>query len=341
VRASAAQQSWSVGTSHTSHGPPSSATVPHHDHEHQHGGHAHGGHAHAHGTSSRLFAITVTLTLSYCAVEAGMGLWTGSLALLADAGHMLTDSGSLLLSMFVARIAQRPRSANMTYGYRRAEIIGAVINAATMLAISLFILVEAIKRLGAPTAIHGSGLLYTALGGLLLNLVAAGLLMRGAKDDMNVRSALLHVMGDALGSLAAIIAGLCVTLFGFTLADPLASLAIAGVIGFGSLRLLREAAEILMEATPPDVDIRALERTIVETPGVSAVHDLHVWCLTPSRPMLTAHVVLTPAAHGTDVSKRVGERLHALHGLDHVTIQPEPPVPELIPLRLRGERKKG
>jgi cobalt-zinc-cadmium efflux system protein len=335
-----------VGTSHTSHGPPSSATVPHHDHEHghEHPHQGHGGHAHthhAHSTSSRLFAITVTLTLSYCAVEAGMGLWTGSLALLADAGHMLTDSGSLLLSMFVARIAQRPRSLNMTYGYRRAEIIGAVINAATMLAISLFIFVEAIKRLGAPSTIHGSGLLYTAVGGLLLNVVAAGLLMRGAKDDMNVRSALLHVMGDALGSLAAIVAGLSVTLFGFTLADPLASLVIAGVIGFGSLRLLREAAEILMEATPADVDIRALERTIVETPGVSAVHDLHVWCLTPSRPMLTAHVVLTQAAHGTDVSKRVGERLHALHGLDHVTIQPEPPVPDLIPLRLRGERKKG
>jgi cobalt-zinc-cadmium efflux system protein len=328
-----------VGTSHSSHAPPSSAKHSGHDHGHTHGGH---GHSHAaHGTPSRLLAITVTLTLSYCAVEAAMGVWTGSLALLADAGHMLTDAGSLLLSMFVARIAQRPRSANMTYGYKRAEIIGASINAATMLAISLFILVEAIKRLSAPTVLHGSGLLYTAIGGLVLNLCAAGLLMRGASDNMNVRSALLHVMGDALGSLAAIIAGLCVTLFGFALADPLASLAIAGVIGVGSLRLLREAADVLMEATPTDLDIRALERTILDTPGVSAVHDLHVWCLTPSQPMLTAHVVLTQAAHGTDVSKRVGERLHALHRLDHVTIQPEPPAPELVPLRLRGDRKKG
>jgi cobalt-zinc-cadmium efflux system protein len=119
------------------------------------------------------------------------------------------------------------------------------------------------------------------------------------------------------------------------------------VLGFGSLRLLREAADVLMEATPTHVDIRQLERTIVETPGVAAIHDLHVWCLTPSHPMLTAHVVLTHAAHGTDVAKRVGERLHTLHGLDHVTIQPEPPAPDLVPLRLRhqrtdrNDRKKG
>jgi cobalt-zinc-cadmium efflux system protein len=173
-----------------------------------------------------------------------------------------------------------------------------------------------------------------------MNLIGAALLTRSAHADLNVRAALLHVMGDALGSVAAIVAGLCVMFGGFHLADPLASLAIALVLGVGSVRLLRAAADVLMEATPTDVDIRQLERTILETPGVSAIHDLHAWCLTPSQPMLTAHVVLTPAAHGTDVAKRVGERLHALHGLDHVTIQPEAPAPDLVPLRRRGERKK-
>jgi len=265
-----------------------------------------------------------------------MGFWTGSLALLADAGHMVTDAGALALSLVVARIAQRPRSPNMTYGYRRAEVIGALANSAAMLGISLFILIEALRRLHAPPLVEGDGLLYTAIGGLVLNIVSALLLSRGHSHDLNVRSAFLHVLGDALGSCAAIIAGVCVKL-DLPLADPIASLLISIVLGVGSLRVLREAADVLMEATPAEVDVVALERTILETPGVSAVHDLHVWCLTPGQPMLTAHVVLKPGSHGTDVAKRVGDRLNQLHGLDHVTIQPEPPAPDLVPLR----RKKA
>jgi cobalt-zinc-cadmium efflux system protein len=300
----------------------------HHDHHHHH---------HGQGAAVPLLATALALTLSYSLVEVVMGVWTSSLSLLADAGHMFSDAGALGLSWAVARISQRPRSDKMTYGYRRAEVLGAFINAATMLGISLFIAVEAFRRLHAPPALHGEGLLWTASLGLVLNLVTAWLLSRGNSHDLNVRSALLHVLGDALGSLAAILAGVCVTQFDFPLADPLASLAIALVLGIGSLRLLREAADILMEATPSEVDVTELERTIVDTPGVAAVHDLHVWCLTPRQPMLTAHVVLTPAAHGTDVAKRVGQRLSALHRIDHVTIQPEPPAPELVALR----RKKA
>jgi cobalt-zinc-cadmium efflux system protein len=279
------------------------------------------------------------LTLGYAVVEAAMGVVTGSLSLLADAGHMVTDSGALLLSLVVARIALRPRSTSKTYGYRRAEVMGALANAVTMLVISCVILVEAVQRFTTPHPIDGHGLFYTAVGGLLVNIVAAALLSRGA-SNLNVRSALLHVLADALGSVGAIIAGLCVTYFGFMLADPLASVAIAVVIGAGSLRLLRETSDVLMESTPQDLDIHALERTILDTPGVDAVHDLHVWCLTPREPMLTAHVVHTKEAHGTDVATRVGERLHALHGLSHVTIQPEPPARELVPLRIPGRDKK-
>ncbi len=319
-----------------------------HSHGHSRGGgppanaHAHGGAGHTRGsaaTPSRLLALTLCLTLSYAVIEAAMGFWTGSLSLLADAGHMVTDSGALLLSLIAARIAVRPRSSSKTYGYRRAEVIGALANAVSMLVISCVILIESLQRLSAPRAVDGSGMLYTAVGGLLVNVVAAVLLSRGA-GSINVRSALLHVMGDALGSVGAIIAALCVTWFGFMLADPLASLGIALVIGIGSLHLLREASDVLMESTPTDLDIHELERTIRETPGVTAVHDLHVWCLTPREPMLTAHVVHGQSAHGTDVAKRVGDRLRELHGLEHVTIQPEPPAPELVPLRIPGREKK-
>lgn len=288
---------------------------------------------------TRLLGLTLCLTLGYALVETAMGFATGSLSLLADAGHMLTDSGALALSLVAARIAARPRSTSKTYGYRRAEVMGALANAVSMLVISCVIFVEAVQRLSAPRAVDGEGLFYTAVGGLLINILAAVLLSRDA-SNLNVRSALLHVMADALGSIGAIIAGLCVTYFGLLVADPLASLAIALVIGVGSLRLLREASDVLMEGTPTDLDIRALERTILDTPGVTAIHDLHVWCLTPREPMLTAHVVHSQSAHGTDVAKRVGERLHSLHGLEHVTIQPEPPAPELVPLRIPGREKK-
>jgi cobalt-zinc-cadmium efflux system protein len=305
-----------------------------------HGAHGKGGHSHGgHGLTAptRVLGLTLFMTLGYAVVEAGVGFWSGSLSLLADAGHMVTDSAALALSLVVARIALRPRSETKTYGYRRAEVVGALANAATMLVISVVILIEAIQRFAAPRSVDGHSLAVTALGGLLVNLLAAFLLSRGG-SNLNVRSALLHVMGDALGSVGALVAGLCVTYFGFVQADPIASAAIAVVIGIGSIRLLREAGDVLMESTPTDLDIKELERTILETPGVRAVHDLHVWCLTPKEPMLTAHVVLKPSAHGTDVAKRVGDRLHSLHGLEHVTIQPEPPAPELVPLRIPSKK---
>lgn len=263
-----------------------------------------------------------------------MALWSGSLSLLADAGHMLTDAGALGLSFVAARIALRPRSPTKTYGYRRAEVLGALANASAMLVISLLIFAEAVRRLSAPLAVHGEGLLYTALCGLLVNVIAVLILSRSGGSSLNVRSALLHVAGDALGSVAAIAAGASVVLFDFPLADPLASMLIAVVLVVGSLRLLREAAEVLMEGTPAGIDPRRVTHTILETPGVRAVHDLHLWCLTPAEPMLTAHVVLTPTAHGTDVARRVGERLRAAHGLSHVTIQPESPEADLVTLRL-------
>ncbi len=270
-----------------------------------------------------------------------MGFWSGSLALLADAAHMLTDAAALGLSLVAARVAARPRSASKTYGYRRAEVIGALVNASAMIVLSLFVVVEASKRLYAPPAIRGEGVLFTALCGLVVNLIAAFVLADSARSSLNVRAALLHVIGDALGSVAAIIAGACMWWFGIAVADPLASMAISALLLVGSVQVLREATDVLMEGTPPEHATAEIERTILDTPGVHAVHDLHVWCVTPTEPVLTAHVVLTPAAHGTDVAKRVGERLQGIHGLGHVTIQPEAPAPELVALRLPTPKKKA
>jgi cobalt-zinc-cadmium efflux system protein len=278
--------------------------------------------------------------LGYFGVEVSVGLWSGSLALLADAAHMLTDAAALGLSLAAARIGMRPRSASKTYGYRRAEIIGALVNASAMIVLSLFVMVEAAKRLHSPPAIRGEGVLYTAVIGLAVNVVAAFVLAGSAKHSLNVRSALLHVLGDALGSVAAIVAGACMWFFGLAIADPLASMTISALLMLGSFHVLVEAADVLMEGTPPDLATSDIETTILQTPGVQAVHDLHVWCVTPTEPVLTAHVILTPAAHGTDVAKRVGERLQAIHGLGHVTIQPEAPARELVSLRLPTGKKK-
>jgi cobalt-zinc-cadmium efflux system protein len=316
-----------------------------HDHAHDHETprehpHDHGHHHHGIGATTRALTLTLALTLSFFVVEVVVGLMSGSLSLLADAGHMFTDSSALLLALVVARIARRPRTPSKTYGYRRAEIIGALVNSGAMLVMSALILVEAVQRLRAPHPIAGSSMLLTAVCGLAVNLLSVFFLARSGDRGLNMRAALLHVIGDALGSIAAIAAGIGVVYFGFLAGDAVASFAIALVMGVGALRLVREAADILMEGSPANLDPRVLTRTILDTPGVSEVHDLHVWCLTPNEPMLTAHVVLTGSAHGTDVARRVGERLRSEYGLHHVTIQPEAAEQPLVRLRVRSDGKK-
>lgn len=269
-----------------------------------------------------------------------VGWWSHSLALVADAGHMLGDTGALALSYWVASVAQRPRSRRCTYGYRRAEVLGALLSSVMLTVISLWVGTQAIQRLlsTTPLDIHGHGLLATAFVGLLVNLCAAWILHRHGGESLNVRAALLHVFGDILGSVLAMIAGISV-LAGYPFTDALASLAIAALLLWGCVRLLREATHVLMEGAPERLDVSAVERTIAETPGVRSVHDLHVWCLTPDVPMLTAHVVIAPSAHGTDVAKRVGERLRDEFRIEHATIQPEPAGPTHVPLRLSKSRK--
>lgn len=312
-----------------------------HSHGHAHG--SHGAHGHAHGGSSSSgagsrLAIALGLTLAFFVVEVAAGFYTHSLALLSDAGHMLTDSGALVLALAAQRIAQRPRTRVHTFGFRRAEILAALANGALLVATCVGIVFEAVERLGEPPEIRGSAMLWVAVVGLVINLLAAVVLGHGASDNTNMRAALAHVLSDALGSVASIVAALAVIYFDFPLADPLASLAISVLIGFGALRLLRQTSSVLMETAPLGIDLEELERTIRDTRGVSDLHDLHAWSISDGFAAVTVHVVLDGVGHGTDVARAVGDRVRHRFGIEHVTVQPEaPPVSnQLVPVdRLR------
>ncbi len=266
-------------------------------------------------------------------IEATVGFWTRSLALVADAGHMLADAGALALALAAQRIAKRPRTERSTYGYRRAEVLAAFANGMVLAGVAVLVLKEASERYFDPVPIRGGPMLGTAVTGLILNLLVAALLMRGQRDSINIRAALAHVVSDVLGSAAAIVAGLAIVTLGWTRADAVLAVFIALIVAWSGFSVLKETAGILLEAAPPHVDVGAVERTIRETPGVADVHDLHVWRISERFDSLTAHVVLARGEHGTDVCRRVADALRLDHGLSHVTIQPEAPPPDLVTVR--------
>lgn len=270
------------------------------------------------------------LTTAFMVVEASVGFWTRSLALVADAGHMLADAGALGLALIAQRIAERPRTERSTYGYRRAEVLAAFANGMVLAGVAVLVLKEASERYFSPVAIRGGPMLGTAITGLVLNLAVAALLMRGQKDSINVRAAFAHVLTDALGSVGAILAGVAVVTRGWTRADPILGAGIAIIVAWSGFRVLKETAGILLESAPPHVDVRAVERTIRATPGVADVHDLHVWRISERFDSLTAHVVVARGEHGVEVSRRVADALRGGHGLTHVTIQPEAPPPDTL-----------
>jgi cobalt-zinc-cadmium efflux system protein len=298
--------------------------------------HAHEGHAHApehHGGGSRRrLATALALTASFMVVEIVAGLLSGSLALLSDAGHMLTDAGALGLALWAQALGTRPRSSRKTFGYKRAEILAAAANGIVLGATAIAVIVEAIRRFASPRPIHGGAMLAVAAFGLLVNLVSAWVLTRGQRHDLNLRAAAAHVLADAAGSVAAILAAALILTLGWTIADPITSIAISILIMFGAWRLLRDTIHVLMEGVPPGIDVEALERLARETPGVRDVHDLHVWSMVGDAPVITAHVVLEPGAHGVEVARDVGRRLEGAAAGGHVTVQPEadPPASELL-----------
>jgi cobalt-zinc-cadmium efflux system protein len=294
--------------------------------EHHHGhGHEHGaeGHDDLALVPRRRLRVALMLTASFLLVEVVAGLVSGSLALLSDAGHMLTDAGALGLALWAQTLGTRPRSDRKTFGYRRAEILAAAANGIVLGITAIVVIIEAIRRFAAPPHVEGLPMLIVATIGLGINLVAAKVLTGEGAHGLNLRAAAAHVMADAAGSVAAMTAAGLILLFGWTLADPITSILISVLILFGAWRLLQDATHVLMEGAPAGMDVAALERVARETPGVCDVHDLHVWSLVGDSPVVTAHVVLEPGAHGVEVARNVGKRIEDKLGGAHVTVQPE------------------
>lgn len=283
------------------------------DHVHHHLGHA-GEHRHLTGA--------LILTMSFAFVEAAAGLWSGSLALISDAGHMLTDSTALGLAAIAAWLARRPPSARHTYGLVRAEVIAALLNGLLMLGLIGFIAVEALDRFAHPREIQGGTVTVVAVLGLAVNLGVAWRLSHGGQD-LNTRAALMHVMGDLLGSVAAITAGVVITLTGWTPIDPLLSLLVAGLILMSAWHLLSEAMQVLLEGVPRNIDIEVVGRDLAAIQGVVSVHDLHVWTLSSGKIALSAHIDLRRLEDWPGILLKSRQLLAERHGIGHVTLQPE------------------
>jgi len=280
------------------------------------------GHRHP-NSGGRTLWVATGLTLGYAAIEAGVGLWAGSLALLADAGHMVNDAGALALAAAAAWFARRPASRLHSYGFGRAEFIAALVNSLGLLVLVAWLAVAAVRRLQDPQPVAGEAVSVTAALGLAINILVAWLLSRGEKN-LNTRAALLHVVGDLLGSVAALIAGVVIIFTGWMPIDPLLSLVIGALILSSSLRLLREALHGLMEGVPLNLSLEEIGRSIAAVPGVVSVHDLHIWSVKPGEAMLSAHVLVRDLQRWETVLAEAREMLHERYGIGHVTLQPEP-----------------
>ncbi|MHB1053186.1 MAG: cation diffusion facilitator family transporter [Thiobacillus sp.] len=294
--------------------------APDHDHDsHDHAGHGHG---HHHTGQGATLIIALVLTLSFAGIEALAGWWSGSLALLSDAAHMLTDSSALGLAAGAAWLARRPPSARHSYGLVRAEVMAALFNSLLMLVLIGYIVHEAIDRFGAPRDIKGSAVIGVAFIGLIINLVVAWVLSRG-EHTLNSRAALLHVLGDALGSVAAITAGIVIVTTGWTPIDPLLSLLVAALILVSALRLLREVVHVLMEGVPGHVQLNVVGQDLATLDGVLRVHDLHVWTLSSGTIALSAHLEIRDLADWPGILAAARQTVDTQHGIRHVTLQPE------------------
>ncbi|MDP2963476.1 MAG: cation diffusion facilitator family transporter [Sulfurimicrobium sp.] len=292
-----------------------SASPHHHQHEHEH--------HHTHGKNAgRMLWLAVGLTLAFAGVEAVVGWWAGSLALVADAGHMVNDAGALLIAAAAAWVSKRPASHLHSYGLGRAEFVAALVNSLGLLALVAWLSVSAVQRLQAPQAVQGEAVSLTAALGLLINIGVAWLLMRG-EQNLNTRAALLHVMGDLLGSVAALIAGVVITFTGWTPIDPLLSLVIGALILVSSLRLLRQALHGIMEGVPLHLSMEEIGKALASVPGVESVHDLHVWSVSSEEIMLSAHLAITDLTRWPSILEKSQILLNERFAIKHVTLQPE------------------
>ncbi|HEX3362624.1 MAG TPA: cation diffusion facilitator family transporter [Solirubrobacterales bacterium] len=296
--------------------------------------HSEGGHGHSHGfgahalearreDSRRRLEVALGINVVLLVAEAVGGLVTGSLAVLADAGHLLSDVGSIVLALIAARLAARPSSSRRTFGYQRSEVLAALANGLVLVAVSVFIGIEAIGRLSDPPAIEGGGVLALGILGLLGNAAATWWLARGERDDINLEGVLRHSFADALGSLGVVIAGAWVIAGASDIVDPIVGLLISVLVLFSSWRLIKEPFDVLMEAAPANLDVDGMGAAICRVSGVRSVHDLHVWTVTAGFPALSAHVVVARGADRDLILRQLEVELGEKFGIEHTTLQIE------------------
>jgi cobalt-zinc-cadmium efflux system protein len=275
------------------------------------------------GDSRRRLWIALAINGAMLAVEVVGGLLTGSLAVLADAGHLLSDVGSIGLALFAAALASRPGGARRTFGFQRSEVLAALANGLLLVAVALAIGLAALGRLGDPPAIDGAGVLALGLLGLAGNIAATVVLSGGGREDLNLEGALRHSFADALGSLGVVVAGAFVLAGGSSIVDPIVGLVIAVLILASSWRLIKEPIEVLMETAPEGLDVEAMGAAICTEDGVRSVHDLHVWTVTPGFGALSAHVVVAAGTDSDLTRRRLELLLHERFEIDHTTLQME------------------
>jgi cobalt-zinc-cadmium efflux system protein len=290
----------------------------HEEHKHDH--------KHAHSNSRRRLKFVLALTIFYMLAEAIGGFLTNSLALLSDAGHMLADVAALVLAMLALWFASRPVTTSKTYGYYRLEILAALANGVALVVISLLIFYEAFERIKTPKRpdeILAFEVIWIAAGGLVINLVSAWLLHSASEENLNIRGAFLHILGDALGSVGAIAAGIIIWQWGWTLADPIISVMMSLLIVYSSWHLIRESVNILLEGTPSHINVRAVIAAMEEVPGVTDVHDLHVWTISSGKDALSAHVTVMHGVEHRETLEALQECLRRDFNIGHATIQLE------------------
>lgn len=277
------------------------------------------------GANQRRMLLAMLLTGAFTLIEIVGGLLSGSLALLADAGHMLTDTAALAIAWAAARLSQRPPDALRSYGYQRLQVIAALLNSVGFIAIVIWILVEAFQRLQQPVEVLGGPMLAVAVVGLAVNLIALRLLHGGHHHDLNLKAAMLHVLGDLLGSVAAIAAAAVILLTGWMPIDPLLSVLVALLILRGAVSVVRQSLHILLEGTPPEFEREALEQALIEVvPGVTGIHHIHVWSLSPENPLLTMHVDVADMRDYNRTLLAIKRVLSEDFGIHHATVQIEP-----------------
>jgi cobalt-zinc-cadmium efflux system protein len=294
----------------------------HHDHDHGHGHHHHHHHAPVEG-NSRAFAMAIGLNSLFVAIEFGYGFLANSTALMADAGHNLSDVLGLLLAWGAALLAKSTPNGRYTYGLRSSSILAALGNALLLMIACGAIAWEAVQRLSHPAAVDGTTVSVVAAIGVLVNGFSAWLFMAGRKDDLNVRAAYQHMAADAAISLGVVVSGLAIMFTGWTWLDPLVSLAIVLMIVAGTWSLLRESVQLMMAAVPANVDMGAVRSFLAERPGVSEVHDLHIWAMSTTETALTAHVVMPGGYPGDGVIDELVDKLRADFAIHHCTLQVE------------------